>query len=562
LENLITQPPLVSVSRVGPVIYLAHPNRLGTHDDNLVAMLTRVTGLYESRPFLIERSNGQWSTVTYGEFRDLVASTATRLANCGVGSDDIVVLLMRNSTAHAAIAFAVMALGGAVVPLSTLHFGSESGRAAIFRQMAQVETSWTVLDDDLFEAGAVDVCAMPAREVLGDLDGDKIDLANAARRTAASSVAKLLFTSGSTGSPKVVVNTHGMLAASAAMVDACSPRLPEDAPPVIADWLPWHHTFGGNINFHTTMLRGGVYWIDRGLPAPGLFEETLETLQAAGPTVFTSVPSAYPMLLNALEADPERATRILRNIRTASCGGAALAPSVADRFQRLCQRATGSPVRFGAGYGMTETGGILTMAWWPSERLDLLGLPLPGVDLKLVPLEGDDGYELRAKGPNVFDGYREEGPKAFDDEGYFLTGDAVRAADPGNWLSGLTYSGRLSEDFKLANGTWVRAGPMRDRLLAMAANVREIMLIGSGSREVGAIIWADGSSAEIEVAIREFNAGRSSASTRIGWVGRSSTPPNPAMGELTTKGSLNIRRLLETRRDEIAALAADPLVRF
>jgi len=561
---LFMRPAEVRVKQENGAVYLSHPDALTGVDLTLVSMLSRVAGRYADRPFLIEWADDHWHATTYGEFAELVGATALRLSAWGVGEEDRVAILMRNSTAHAAIAFAVMARGGAVVPLSTLHYGSDAGRAAAHRLVTQAGSSWVVLDDCWTDAPPEGVPAMAASEVLGDADGPRLDLEFAAAALSGETLAKVLFTSGSTGTPKAVLNTHAMLTASAAMVDALTPCLVGDAAPVMADWLPWHHTYGGNINLHTTMLRGGTCWIDSGLPAPDHFGRTLKTLEAAGPTVFTSVPAAYPMLLDVLEADEALAVRVLRNLSSASCGGAALSPAVVERFQRLCERVLGARVRFGAGYGMTETGGILTLAWWPEDRLDLLGLPLPGVTLKLVPHDGDDRFECRAKGPNVFSGYPDVDGKVFDEEGYFLTGDAVRPADRDDWSAGLIHCGRLVEDFKLSNGTWVRAGPMREQLLAaLAPHASEALIVGSGSTEVGAVLWAaSGEVDALQAGVTRFNAGRISASTRIAWIGVSDTAPDPARGELTPKGTLNVRRAAENRRGEIDVLAARPLARF
>jgi len=559
-RHMITRMPQARVLN-GPdgVIYLSHPSTLRPAARNLIDLLARAVRQHRARPFLHEWEDGDRRRLTYGEFGAAVARRATALAGRGVRPGEVIAILAGNGIEHAITSFAVMALGGVVAPLSPAHLAHPAGRALLCELYQSAGASRLFIDAPLngvvTEAGFHEAVALS--DFADDKKGEPFDLTAAARRMDPEAAAKIFFTSGSTGMPKAVVNTHRMLIASAAMVDAVSPRLPMFARPVVLDWLPWHHTYGGNVNLHAVMLRGGSFHIDDGLPTLDRFARTLENLAAVQPTQITNVPSAYPMLIAALKRDPNLACRVLKNVRTCSFGGAALSPSVVADFQKLAADTTGERIMFGSGYGMTETTGIIAMTYWRTDRTDLLGLPMPGETLKLVPC--DDGrFEYRVKGPNVFSGYLNGAANAFDKEGYFQTGDAVRPANPGDWSAGLIYDGRLAEDFKLSNGVWVRAGPMREALLdALRPHAADLLLCGANREGVGALVWlAPGAPDEAKASIRAlaqaFNQGRTAASTRIARLELAASPP--AAVEMTAKGTLNPSRVAAIRAEEIQAL--------
>ncbi len=562
-RTVLAHPPEVIVEQgENGVIYLSHPQALEEQAPNLIGMLDAAVRRFGDNPLLGERGpEGDWSVVTYRAFLSAVGRRAETLGRQGFRRGETAAILASNSVGHAVTAFAVMALGGVVAPLSPMHLAHAAGRSLLGDLISGVGAAWLVVDDRL-KSAAVDA-GLPSPLTLEDLahlDGTAtIDLADAASRLRPEHPAKIFFTSGTTGTPKAVVNTHAMLVAAASMVDAVSPRLPDDAPPVILDWLPWHHTYGGNINLHTTLLRGGCFFIDDGLPTPDRFARTLENLADIQPTGITNVPIAYPMLVAALDGDRSLARRVLANVRVCSFGGAALAPSVVADIQRIARDVLGETVMFGSGYGMTETGGIIALTYWPTERTDLLGLPLPGVTLKLVPHEGV--YECRVAGPNLFGGYKDADAR-FDAQGFFPTGDLVRPAEPDDWSAGLIFESRLAEDFKLANGVFVRAGPLRESLLdALRPLAADLVVCGANRDSIGVIIWpADASSAEVGTTLRSriqaFNADRTTASTRIARMALTATPPDAE--EVTAKGTLNVVRVAQRRATEIDAMFRSP----
>lgn len=561
-ETWFSPPQVFAVHREDHVLLRA-PDRLMPGEQNIVAMLVRAARAWPDRPFLSERgTDGEWRTLTFARFAEAVARCALPSFNgARVG------LLARNSLNTAIATFAVMARGGTVVPLAPAYLDHPDGLSIPGALAAKVRVELMLVDDDLIDR------VQPSAPWPGDrlrplssiepkdLPGP-IDLAASALLIAPGDPAKILFTSGSTGTPKAVVQTHAMLCASAAMIEQISPAPLDGKPYTQVDWLPWHHVYGGNVNLHGALSDGGHLYIDGGSPTPEGFGLTLRNLAEVGPHVISTVPAAFPPLLDAMERSPELAGAILRNLAGCAFGGAPLAPALAERFQRLAVAVTGRRIMFGSGYGMTETAGIIAMVYWPTERGDLLGLPVPGVEMKLVPL--DDGrYECRVRGPNVFGGYEGDDVEVFDDGGYFRTGDAVRPANPDNWEDGLIYAGRLSEDFKLANGVWVRAGALRADLQAhLGADCLDALIVGSGRDEVGVLILTRPGSplrgpALIE-AISRFNSNRAGASRRIGRAGVLASPPNPDLGEVSAKGSLNPARMTQTRAGEIEALYDEP----
>lgn len=540
------------------VVYLRHPEALSAPAENLIDLLNIAIARYGDRPFLTMCAPASGPGTTYASFGLLVAERSAALRRRGFKRGDVAAVLAANSVEHAVVTFAVLALGGIVAPLSPMHLAHESGRTLLGELVQRIEASWLFTDARL--EPAVLACGLPEPIVLAALALEAakpgLDLVEAARAIAPADPAKVFFTSGTTGAPKPVINTHAMLTASAAMVDAVAPRLPHSETPVILDWLPWHHTYGGNINLHTAMLRGGAFFIDDGLPTPDRFGRTLENLAAIQPTQITNVPVAYPMLVAALKADPHLARQILANVRVCSFGGAALSPSVVAELQTIARETLGETVIFGSGYGMTESSGILCLTYWPTERTDLLGLPLPGETLKLVPHDGV--FECRVAGPNVFTGYAGAAVSPFDDEGFFPTGDLVRPAVPGDWSQGLVYEGRLAEDFKLSNGVFVRAGPLREALLdTLRPLAQDVLLCGVNRDAIGALIWpSPDAPADVDASLRAriaaFNATRTTASTRIARAALAASPPGPE--EITAKGTLNIGRASQRRADEIDAL--------
>lgn len=562
---MILREPEIDVRTCGDVVYLKHPQPLRRHDADLVAMLERCCDQYAHRTFLAERERTQWRTVTFADFFNRVQRVAAALQSQGAGTNEHIGLLARNGIDNAVIHFAVLALGAVIVPLSPAYLMHPQG-AAMLGALAVKAQIGRLIHDELPEVQSLGIAERTSiadlmRVAAGDIEVTPITYRR--QQVNADAAAKIFFTSGSTGTPKVVRLTHRMLVSAAAALDQVSPQMPRGLAATTVDWLPWTHTFGGNVHVHAALMRGKTLYIDSGAPVPGRFDTTIRNLHDVCPSEFSSVPAAYPMLLQALEQDEEFARRFFSRVRTCSFGGAALSPSLVQRLQDIAVRACGERILFGGGYGMTEACGLLTLVYWCTDRTDLLGLPTPGVEMKLVRIEAGR-WECRVRGPNVFAGYGEDiDAEMFDDEGYFITGDAIEFASAEDPLQGLVFAGRIKEDFKLANGTWVRAGSLREALLdRLRPHAADLIIVGENRDEVAALVWpsrAEGRSlGELTELCRQFNADRHTPTQRVARLSIGDRPPDASAGELTAKGTINVRRLLDNRRqwiDEIYSSA-------
>jgi feruloyl-CoA synthase len=395
-------------------------------------------------------------------------------------------------------------------------------------------------------------------------------------------VAKILYTSGSTGQPKGVLNTHGMLCANQQMLSQIWPFTAQ-TPPVLVDWLPWNHTFGGNHNFNLVLNQGGTLYIDGGKPAPGMVEQTVKNLAEISPTIYFNVPVGYAMLLPHLEQDEELRNNFFKNLQLIFYAGAALPQDLWERLENVAIQATGKKVVMTSSWGSTETSPLATAAHFTLERAGVIGIPCPGVTLKMLP--NGDSYELRVKGPNVTPGYFRRPDltaAAFDADGYYLIGDAGRFVDPDDPSKGISFAGRVAEDFKLMSGTWVRVGILRVEVLAAAAPVLQFALVTGHDREyVGILGWANLAacrklckdpagdispgellqSPEVEAHLRDkltkFNAAQQGSSSRIGRIMLMSEPPDSDANEITDKGYINQRAALQRRQDLVEQLYAE-----
>jgi feruloyl-CoA synthase len=396
-----------------------------------------------------------------------------------------------------------------------------------------------------------------------------------------SDVVKILFTSGSTGPPKGVVNTHGMLSANQQMARQCWPFL-ERMNPVLVDWLPWNHTFGGNHNLNLVLYNGGTLYIDAGKPVPHLIEETARNLREISPTIYFNVPAGYAALLGHLEKDDELARSFLRDLELIFYAAAALPQDLWDRLERLAVRHLGRKIPMTSSWGCTETSPLVTSAHFPLDTANVIGIPAPGVEVKMVP--SGSRMELRVRGPNVTPGYYKRPDltrEAFDEEGFYRTGDAGRFVDPAAPEKGLVFDGRTAEDFKLDTGTWVHVGALRVAALAACSPLlKDAVVCGHDRHEVGLLAWPDieacraavkeGASrdpsdllkaAEVLEAVRrglaEHNRHHAGASTSIRRVHLMAEPPSIDAGEITDKGYINQRATIERRADIVAQLFAD-----
>jgi feruloyl-CoA synthase len=395
-------------------------------------------------------------------------------------------------------------------------------------------------------------------------------------------VAKILFTSGSTGTPKGVLNTHRMLSANQQMIRQVWPFLGAERP-VIVDWLPWSHTFGGNHNVNMMITTGGTLYIDAGRPAPGLFAQTVANLTDVPPTVYFNVPAGYAQLVPALEADPAFAVRFFSRLRLLFNAAAALPGGLRDRLGELAVRAAGHEIPVTGSWGATETAPAVTTAHFGYPDPRCIGAPLPGAELKLVPAEG--GYEIRARGPMVTPGYfgrPDLTAAAVDEQGFYRSGDRVSLADPGDPNAGLVFRGRIAEDFKLATGTFVRVGALRTALLSAAPILSDAVITGEERAWVGALAWLNPAEARRQLgielpevqprdeliadeavrkvlaqALADHNATVGSAA-RIGRLLVLARAADLDAGEITDKGYVNQRRVLARRAALVELLYAEP----
>ena len=335
-------------------------------------------------------------------------------------------------------------------------------------------------------------------------------------------VGKFLFTSGSTGMPKAVINTQEMMCANVAMMSMARVRKPDDPAPVMLDWLPWNHTMGGNATFQGNLNEGGTTWIDDGKPLPGLFEETLRNLREVSPTSFSNVPAGYAMLATALEKDESLAKRFFKNINVLSYGGATLPNDLYERMETLAVKHTGYRIPFVTGWGSTETAPTATSVHWASDRVGLVGLPYPGVQLKMVPTGEEGRYELRLKSVIVTPGYFRQPDltaQMFDEEGFYKIGDAGRFVDPEDPSWGLIFDGRVVEDFKLTSGTFVLVGTLRTTAIAAATPVLQDAVICGQDREYVGLLGFPNIAACRQLAgdrRRELHDGRAAGPSRRG----------------------------------------------
>ena len=533
---------------------------------------------HPDRLLLAERAGDGWQHLTWGEARDRADRLAQALVDRGVG-DRPVMVLSGNSGSHLLLTLAAHTLGVPVVPAS-VAYSLQSADHAKLRGMADLVDPGVVFAGDAAAFGTALAAVGEGRLVLTDADLPEL-LATPAteevdrlfERVGPDHVAKVLFTSGSTGTPKGVVTTNRMLTANQQQMVQVWPFLAEE-PPVLLDWLPWSHTFGGNHNLGMVLAHGGTLWIDDGKPVPGLIEKTVRNLADVSPTIYFNVPAGYAALVPLLERDDDAARRFLARLRLGFFAAAALPQQLWDRLEALAAR-HGSAMRMTTSWGLTETAPAATTTHFAVRRSDCLGVPLPGVELKLVPTGGKS--EVRLRGPNVTPGYHlrpELTSAAFDDEGYLCTGDAVDLADPDDVTQGLVFRGRIAEDFKLSTGTFVSVGTLRPALLSAAGGLlQDAVLCGQDGEYVAALAWlhpehrdrfdpVTGPSpdlrAELAAALQRLADSGGGSSQRVERLLLLTEPPQLDAGEITDKGYVNQRAVRERRSGDVARLLADP----
>jgi feruloyl-CoA synthase len=543
---------------------------------SLIDYLARAAEIRPGTTFLAERdAANQWRRLTYAAATRDTAAIATWLIRKGLGPDSApVMILSENSIEHALLMLGAMRAGVAVVPVSpTYSFGHDLGRLGYALDLTQ--PSLVYAGNVVKYAPALEYVktnAPAAATIAGSEFSALLQTVDAAAVAARrhlindATIAKILLTSGSTGRPKGVINTHGNIASSIQMVRLISEPFDPERVNTIVDWLPWHHAFGGNAQFNGVLSLAGTLYIDTGRPVPGLFNATIENLREISPTSFGCVPAAFGLLAAALEKDADFRQKFFKNMRALGYGGALLPQPIWERMQRVAVQEIGEQLPFGTGWGMTETTAAGVAVYWNTQRTGLLGLPQPGAALKLVP--SGDRMELRIKGPHIMTGYYRAAAlnaAAFDAEGYFRTGDAVRWADPHRPLEGLEFAGRIAEDFKLLSGTWVQASIVRrDLVEALQPFVSDAVICAPDHPWLGALVWLavpDDARLRSDLAqkLAEFNRARQGSAATIERLLILNDPPCAEAGEITDKRSINQRLVIERRASEVALLYADQI---
>lgn len=592
--------PDVEMTRKGDALYIKSRQAPGARPRTIPHALDERAALHPDRVFIKERDpkTDQWVEVTYGEAKRLTDSLAQAFLDLGAAPDAPVMILSGNSIRAALIILAAQKIGAPAAPIS-VPYSTMSNDFDKLKHCYNTVKPAIIFAEQLapFQRGIAALGAQNCTIVSADPGGDNSvrrfdDLVGAEPTPAVAaamatltddSVAKYLFTSGSTGMPKPVPQTQGSMCAMIAgqeglRDDARDPDYDPDKVADVLDWLPWNHISGSNVNFNGALWNGATFWIDGGKPTPALFHETLRNIHECSPSTFGTAPIALAMLAEAMEQDESLLKAFFKNMRSIGYGGATLSDDLYDRLQALSIKATGRRIPIITMYGATETQGI-TVVHWEVERVGLVGLPLPGTTLKLVP--NGEKLEVRVKGPSVMPGYHNDPKKnaeVFDEEGFYCLGDAVKFVDENDPNQGLIFDGRVGEDFKLSSGTWVSVGTLRpDFVAACSPLIFDAVICGQDKDFATALVWpspvtaeqyakaagdpAKGFAALMADLARKataFNAGEPGSSRRIKRVLVMTEAPSIDAGEITDKGYVNQRLVIARRADLVQALYAEP----
>jgi feruloyl-CoA synthase len=580
---------------------LRSPRPLEPYPEKLTELLAHWAHAAPERVFLAQRDQGgAWRSVSYGAAFASVRAIAAALLARELSPERPIAILSGNDIEHALLGLAAMHVGVPYAPIS-VPYSLVSRDFKKLKFIIEILTPGLVFaadgtafasaiaasvpqDVEVAVTGNVAACRpmTPFAQFLQTHPTGAVEAAHA--KVGPATVAKILFTSGSTGQPKGVINTQEMLCANQAMIRGGLAFLNDGEPPVLVDWLPWNHTYGGNHNFGLVLDRGGSLYIDEGKPIPGAIEATARNLRDIAPTIYFNVPKGFEMLLPHLADDRALRQRFFSRLKVMFYAGAGLAQPVHDAFQELAVETTGERIMFLTSLGSTETAPAALACSWEAEQTGNIGLPLPGLELKLVPNEGK--LETRMRGPNITPGYWRAPAltaAAFDEEGFYKIGDALKFVDAAVPAKGLLFDGRIAEDFKLATGTWVSVGPLRMAIItACAPLVRDVVLAGPDRDELAALIIPDLEACRklapdlppeaaaaavlaqppVRAAFARFLAALSDpsrgTSARVTRAILLADPPSLDVGEITDKGSINQRAVLVHRAALVEELYADP----
>ena len=603
--SLFAEPRVVLEQRDDGNVILRSPEPLRPYARCIGEWLVAWADRQPDRPFLCERPDNDvnlpWRVVTYGEVLRQIEAIGTWMLRAELTAACPLAVLSDNGIEHALLSIAAAHVGVPIASVSPAYSLLSKDHAKLKTILRQLSPGAIYVSDIAPFAAALAAVrgdhrarlvtgrlsaresadAVPFAALLANVDHAAV--AHAFATVGPDTVAKILFTSGSTGQPKGVINTERMLCASQEAKAQIWPFLAEQ-PPVILDWLPWSHTFGANHNFNLILRHGGTLYIDGGKPAPGLFPKTLRNLRAVAATIHFNVPRGYDMLVPELKKDAALRRAFFRDLRVIFYAAAALPQNLWDDLAALAEETTGRPLAMVSAWGATETSPLATDCYYQAERSGVIGLPVPGTELKLVPNAGKQ--EIRVRGPNVTPGYwhrPELTAAAFDAEGFYVIGDAVRFVDAKSPEKGLVFDGRIAEDFKLMSGTWVNVATLRVRGIEYLTPIaQDIVVTGHDREEIGFLVFCHLAQcrqlarlpedapaaailahpaviASVRAGLAQLKADGGGSSTYAARAVLMAEAPSADAGEITDKGYINQRAVLERRAALVDGLYAEPL---
>ncbi|WP_421549446.1 feruloyl-CoA synthase [Pseudomonas sp. QD4] len=587
--------PAVAVSEEQGVLHMRSLEPLAPLPDRLLDRLVHWARVRPEQTFIAAReAGGDWRRVSYAQMLDSVRAIAQGLLSYGLSADKPLALLSGNDIEHLQLALGAMYAGIPYCPVSPAYSLLSQDFAKLRHVCDLLQPGLVFVSDAGAYQRAIDAVLPPETplisvrgqvpgrrqasfaSLLAEPGGAEADAAFAA--TGPDSIAKFLFTSGSTKLPKAVITTQRMLCANQQMLLQTFPVFGEE-PPVLVDWLPWNHTFGGSHNVGIVLYNGGSFYLDDGKPTAQGFAETLRNLKEVSPTAYLTVPKGWEELVNALEQDGELRECFFKRMSLFFFAAAGLSQSVWDRLDRVAEQHCGERIRMMAGLGMTEASPSCTFTTGPLSMAGYIGLPAPGCEVRLVPVDGK--LEGRFRGPHIMPGYwraAQQTAEVFDAQGYYCSGDALKLADAHDPQLGLMFDGRIAEDFKLSSGVFVSVGPLRNRAVLEGSPYVQDLVVAAPDREcLGALVFprlyecrrlaglaADASDAQVLASapvrqwfgdwLQRLNREASGNASRLEWIALQVEPASIDRGEITDKGSINQRAVLQWRAEQVEAL--------